>query len=225
MNSQNVNLYAHIHAAKPNYGSGMRLHFTHISAVLTLLDFKKIIDFGCGKGLMADELNRLKIAEVTKYDPAISSYNVIPNSKFDCIINTDVMEHIPESEIPAVLDQFKKLSSSAIIIPHLGKAKLILPNGENAHCTIKTPDEWMDIFRKKYRNVVQLSHSSNIHALFVCSDDSIPTEKLLRLSELITHTRISLSFKYFAETSSFSKRFSRAIRIIRGKRGFKNLNY
>ena len=175
--------------------------------------------------MTADKLNELKIAKVTKYDPAIPTYSTIPKSKFDCVINTDVMEHIPEAEIPGVLDQFRKLAPTAVIVPHLGKARLILPNGENAHCTIKTPSEWKKILSKKYRYVEILSHFSNIHALFVCSDNPLPTERLSQLAQLMTFSRMQYSMKHFAETAPFKKRFNRALRMIRGVAGFKSQKY
>lgn len=220
-----IDLYTQVHHNNPNFGKELHRHFTHIASILILLDVKKAIDFGCGKGVMADKLNELGIAGVTKYDPAIPSYNTIPKAKFDCVLNTDVMEHIPEADIPAVLDQFKKLAPTAVIIPHLGKAHLILPNGENAHCTIKTPGEWKKILRKKYRHVELLSHFSDIHALFVCSDNPLPTERLSQLAQLVTFSRIQYSMKHFAETTPLKKRISRAIKLIKGAAGFKRQKY
>jgi len=165
-----IELYTQVHKSNSQFGGGFHNHFTHVASILILLDIKKLIDFGCGKGVMADRLSELGVAKITKYDPAIPAYNIIPKSTFDCVLNTDVMEHIPESEIPAVLDQFKKLAPTAVIIPHLGKAHLILPNGENAHCTIKTPDEWKKIFKKKYKHVELLVTSRVcMHSLFVAT--------------------------------------------------------
>ena len=45
----------------------------------------------------------MNIAKITKYDPAIPSYNTIPKAKFDCLLNTDVMEHIPPDKVDDVL--------------------------------------------------------------------------------------------------------------------------
>jgi len=220
-----IELYTQVHSNNPGFGKELHTHFTHIASILMLLDVKKALDFGCGKGVMADRLSELGIAKVTKYDPAIPAYNTIPKSKFDCVLNTDVMEHIPESEIPGVLDQFKKLAPTAVIIPHLGKAHLILPNGENAHCTIKTPDEWKKIFEKKYKYVELLSHFSNIHALFVCSDHPLPGERLSQLAQLMTFARVQYSMKNFAETSPLKKRIRQAWKLVKGAAGFKRQKY
>lgn len=220
-----IDLYTQVHHSQSNFGSGLHIHFTHIASILILLDIKKAIDFGCGKGVTADKLSEMNIAKITKYDPAIPSYNTIPKAKFDCLLNTDVMEHIPEAEIPGMLDQFKKLAPTAVIIPHLGKAHLMLPNGENAHCTIKSPDEWNEIFLKKYQYVARLSHFSDMHAIFVCSDNLLPTARLSQLAQVLTFSRIQYSMKHFAETAPFKKRLNRALRMIRGVAGFRRQKY
>jgi len=220
-----IELYTQVHKSNSQFGGGFHNHFTHVASILILLDIKKLIDFGCGKGVMADRLSELGVAKITKYDPAIPAYNIIPKSTFDCVLNTDVMEHIPESEIPAVLDQFKKLAPTAVIIPHLGKAHLILPNGENAHCTIKTPDEWKKIFKKKYKHVELLSHFSSMHALFVCSDNPLPADRLSQLAQLMTFARVQYSMKNFAETTPLKRRIRQAWRLVRGATAFKRRKY
>jgi 2-polyprenyl-3-methyl-5-hydroxy-6-metoxy-1,4-benzoquinol methylase len=62
-----------------------------------------VLDYGCGKGVLADQLNKLKHISCEKYDPAIPDYDVRPKKVFDCLINTDVLEHIPEDELDGTL--------------------------------------------------------------------------------------------------------------------------
>jgi hypothetical protein len=153
-------------------------HFYYVGSILLALRLRTALDFGCGKGRMADALSQSNVVQCVKYDPAMPEFEKAPSGRFDTIINTDVLEHIPEEELSGILARFKDYSSQAIIIPHLGKASAVLPDGQNAHCTIKTPKEWRDVFQDFYRHVKRLPHDSRNHALFFCSDTSFDTRLL-----------------------------------------------
>lgn len=110
-----------------------------------------LLDYGCGKGkhyLAVLEngfkfLEYLNISDVTKYDPCYPEFNTEPErEKYDCVICTDVLEHIPEEDISWVIDRLMNYTSKvAIIAVGFGPAKKHLPNGENAHICDK-PEEW-----------------------------------------------------------------------------------
>lgn len=137
---------------------------------------------------MADSLNSDRIIACKKYDPAIKEISDKPNERFDLIINTDVLEHVPEEHLPSILSDFKQFSNRAIVIPHLGKAAAVLPNGENAHCTIKTVPEWIEILQNSFKFVEHFSHDSPAHALFFCSDidfSNATLEKALSLQSQV----------------------------------------
>ena len=87
------------------------------------------------------------------YDPAIKEFSVIPQNHYDMIINTDVLEHIPKSDIGDVVNHIKSLSNNIFFCLHHGKAWTILPNGENAHITIE-PKEWYHNLMKKYFDII-----------------------------------------------------------------------
>ena len=59
------------------------------------------------------------------------------------MISTDVLEHIPEKVIPKTLNQiFERADKFVYLAICTRLAHAILPNGENAHCTVKEPDWW-----------------------------------------------------------------------------------
>lgn len=125
-----------------------------ISLFIDYLKPKNILDYGCGNGVLL-KLLRHKYPEINidGYDPAIKEFSVIPQNHYDMIINTDVLEHIPKSDIGDVVNHIKSLSNNVFFCLHHGKAWTILPNGENAHTTIE-PKEWYHNLMKKYFDII-----------------------------------------------------------------------
>lgn len=115
---------------------------------------KNILDFGCGKGVLVKKLQSLyPNIEVNGWDPHMDS--ALPTNA-DMIISTDVMEHV---ETNHVVDTLKELGQrSGICQYHLiacFSAVAVLPDGRNAHLTVRTPDWWQEQFAvtgmEKYR--------------------------------------------------------------------------
>lgn len=179
----NIDAYRQMHSSQPGYGAGLR-HYEYIALIIKSYGFKSALDYGCGKGRMADSLNSSGLVVCSKYDPAIESICTKPEDKFDFVINTDVLEHVPKDLLDEVIGDFKVYSNTAVVIPHLGKAAAVLPNGENAHCTILTPDEWSDILKRHYKFVQLHQHDSPHHALFVCSDNDLTNPQLAGAIEM-----------------------------------------
>lgn len=222
---KNISLYKEHHVSHARYGNSFKIHFGYIAALLNFLESESAIDYGCGKNRLAEKLLEYGIRNVERYDPAIPGIDRLPTGRYDCLINTDVLEHIPEDELPEILQQFKSLSDTAIIIPHLEKASAILPNGENAHCTLKSPDEWGSFLLNYYRNVIQLPHHSSSHAMFICSDRDLKAERMRNIAQLISFMRITYSVKNFGLTERWSKRMRMALKLLRGKKAFEKLRY
>lgn len=125
-----------------------------ISLFIDYLKPKNVLDYGCGNGVLLKLLkHKYTKINIDVYDPAIKEFSVIPQNHYDMIINTDVLEHIPKSDICDVLNHIKSLSNNVFFCLHHGKARTILPNGENAHITIK-PKEWYHNLMKKYFDII-----------------------------------------------------------------------
>ena len=115
---------------------------------------KSILDFGCGKGNLVGVLKESYPGiEVYGYDPANPDYNEgIPC--VDMIISTDVLEHI---EPEFIEDTIEMLSLKGKFHYHLiscAPAKLILPDGRNAHLIQEDPDWWRPRFEKYGYNIL-----------------------------------------------------------------------
>jgi len=145
-----IELYKEIHETQNVYnGSALILHAQSIKDVIAMFNVKTILDYGCGKGKQYSEENLHKEyfrnIQPALYDPAVEQFSEMPKGKFDLVICTDVLEHIPEEEIDAFL---KGLYSKANTAVYLGicniPADTFLSDGRNAHVTLKSFDWWVN---------------------------------------------------------------------------------
>lgn len=127
-----------------------------IKAMIERLGAATIFDYGCGKGQqyqpMQVKLDGVGewpsiqafwgVREIRCYDPGYEPFSTLPDGKFDGVICTDVLEHCPEEDIPWILDElFRHANRFVFANVACYPAKKHLPNGENAHCTVR-PKEW-----------------------------------------------------------------------------------
>ena len=129
-----------------------------------------LLDYGCGHGLQYSEHKlhdywKIKEENLCKYDPAISKFSNLPSKKFDAVINTDVMEHIPIKHVDKTIeDIFEHATKLVYFRIATGPAKALLPNGENAHCTLLTHEKWLKKIlphRSDQKVVVETTASKN----------------------------------------------------------------
>lgn len=118
---------------------------------------KSILDYGAGKGLGYRQRNlqltkNLRIDsiqdywgvdEIRCYDPGYEPYSQLPDTQYDGVICTDVLEHITEPDVPWVIDEMfsyarKFVYANVACFP----AVKLLPNGQNVHCTLHPPEWW-----------------------------------------------------------------------------------
>lgn len=109
-----------------------------------------VLDYGCGgsdwrasgfdeeSGLSAIEY--FKLQSLYRYEPA---RGLDERQEVDCVISFDVLEHIFISDIPSVLrDMFSYATKYIILNVACYPAQAKLPNGENAHITVRDPLWW-----------------------------------------------------------------------------------
>lgn len=159
---KNRELYAELHESNPTYGAFSSLLMEFILPIAEDLNPRQILDYGCGKSTLVDELSEALDCEPIRYDPCMEQYNISPDSPVDLVLNTDVLEHVPEVELDSVLADIKKTSSNVIFHIPTTYAAAILPDGSNAHCTVKPSPWWLDkltehfpyveIFRSRTKN-------------------------------------------------------------------------
>jgi SAM-dependent methyltransferase len=132
--------YRQLHAEKADYGASSPKYIDETSLFIGWLKPKSVLDYGCGKGGLLKALAlRFPDIQFAGYDPAIPGADTLPRQKFDMAICTDVLEHIPEDALPRVVQEIASLSENCFFGLHHALARQILPNGQNAHCTIRPP--------------------------------------------------------------------------------------
>jgi hypothetical protein len=83
--------------------------------------------------------------EINTYEPALG--DVLPDRKFDCVVNADVLEHIYAGDIPWVVNEMFSLANHFVfcnIACYPAQARL--PTGEDAHIMVRSPDYWRGMF-------------------------------------------------------------------------------
>ena len=159
-------LYAKLHTKKSNYGSRSVIPY-NIRQIFRQWNVQRILDFGCGKGHM-----QCRELSIIQYDPAL--HVNIPDGPFDALYSLDVLEHIPEYELPIICEWFKIFSKRLVLGISTRKARQILANGENAHCTVQKPDWWMVLLTKylpKY--TINIVNTRSDYVTITCSHEDV----------------------------------------------------
>lgn len=137
-------------------GLSLLQHRDQLKKLMRQYSVKRVLDYGCGAGdayRNQHKIHRdwgLRWFDVTLYDPAFSAHDEKPHGKFDAVLCSDVLEHIPEDAV----DEFVKtlyshvkpggfLWASVCCRP----AKKTFPGTDtNLHVTIQPMQWWLDTF-------------------------------------------------------------------------------
>lgn len=142
-------------------GISLLPHLGRIKALINETGARTILDYGCGKGQQYEPqrialpgggecdsvVDFWDVDEVRCYDPCYEPYSRLPQEQFDGVVCTDVLEHCPEEDLQWIVGE---MFSFATRFLYAGiacyPAKSRLPNGENAHCTVRPPEWWQELF-------------------------------------------------------------------------------
>lgn len=140
--------YRHLHSAGDYGGSGYKLLPFLLPQVLALKP-ASIVDYGCGKSELAALLAvKAGIGRVAMYDPALPARATKPEGTFDLLVNVDVLEHIPDEEIDAVVAEMASMTRDALIVVDTRPAKFRLSDGTNAHVSLHDEAWWLDRLKR-----------------------------------------------------------------------------
>lgn len=155
---KNKNLYKELHTKDNHYGTTGGDYYDVICMVIDYLKPKTVLDYGCGKGILIKKLGeKYTNIKFYGYDPAIEGINKLELEKVDLIINTDVLEHIPEEEINNTIKEISKISQNVFFGLHHALAYTTLANNENAHCTVKPVFWYYNLLMPYFKNLTILS--------------------------------------------------------------------
>jgi hypothetical protein len=158
----------------PFPGNSLTPHLDNIKKLIKSTKSKTALDYGCGNALhyIKDKIHlSWGLDKMGLYDPAILKWDCLPGDNFDCVICTDVLEHVPEREINKTLEEIFTLSNKCVYLNiAMYPARQILPNGENAHCTLK-PKQWW-----RYRIAETIKENIKVHVVYSYTHGNKNTE-------------------------------------------------
>lgn len=153
-----------LNIAAQNMFPGISLfpQLVRVKRLIARTQSQSVLDYGSGKGLQyqttpvrvdgeAGEWESVgdywDIDYVACYDPCYPPYAELPGTRFDGVISTDVLEHCPEEDLTWIVEELFGLADKFVFASIAGyPARKQLPNGENAHCTVRPLQWWEQLF-------------------------------------------------------------------------------
>lgn len=147
--------YRRLHENEKHFrGSSMIKHVETIAELVEAHKASTLLDYGCGKG---QQYTHMRVHErfgilSRLYDVGVRELSNRPDTTFDGVICTDVMEHIEEADISGILKDvggFAKPGGFVFFSIDCAPAKnnrkdkgKMLSDGRNVHLTVKPPEWW-----------------------------------------------------------------------------------
>ena len=132
------------------YGTAEPIKFKeHIKTIINHFNCKNALDYGSGgSDLNIEEIEEgltfrdyVGLEKIYQFEPA---RNIKSKGKFDLVLSFDVLEHIFIADLPWVInDIFSKANKCVLINVACYESAALLPNGENAHITLRHPLWWL----------------------------------------------------------------------------------
>jgi len=151
--------YRQLHEAGHFPGLSIRPFVPEIAQLVVETRAKSLLDCGCGKGhqYIIERFHEAWGPRPTLYDPGVSEHDTKPAGRFDGVITTDMLEHIPEDELDAVvadLVRYARLWCFASVCCRPAKRRF--PDGSNVHVTIRPFAWWQDRLGRAFEGRARL---------------------------------------------------------------------
>lgn len=129
----------------PSYGTSGHKWAERVAALCRDLETTDVLDYGCGKGTLAQSLP----FQVKEYDPCVEGK--ASRAPADVVVCTDVLEHVEPDHLQAVLDDIRRLTKKAgFFAVATGPAKKTLADGRNAHLIQEKSAWWLPKFLERF---------------------------------------------------------------------------
>lgn len=106
-----------------------------------------LLDYGSGKGHQYSVHRQHEtwgFPEPVCYDIGVEAFRQKPKGPFDGVLCLDMLEHVPEAFVDHELDEIFRLARKFVyLVIFTAPARKSLPDGRNAHLTVK-PEAWWD---------------------------------------------------------------------------------
>ena len=144
-----IQQYRELHRQGKFLGLSVLKFSDEIGSLIKQHGIETVLDYGSGQGqqyMPPNSLEKKWGVDVTMYDPAVPGLDTLPDKKFDMVICSDVLEHVPIDDV-GVLAQtlFSHATRFVFATVCCREAKKKLPDGRNAHITIRPFEWWQDL--------------------------------------------------------------------------------
>jgi tetratricopeptide (TPR) repeat protein len=134
-----------------------------IRALIEKTGASTLLDYGCGKGKqyewrdfelpgvgrVSSAQDYLGVERIRCYDPGYAPHSALPEGRFDGVIATDVLEHCPEEDLEWIIAEMFSFARRFVFANVASyPARKVLPNGQNAHITQRSPKFWREMFQR-----------------------------------------------------------------------------
>lgn len=159
--TRNLAQYQALHASK-RYGTSAIRREELIVPTLRTSNARFFLDYGCGRCDTIPRVARLMGAKGFLFDPAIPEIATIPQEFLDSpyesrlVLCSHVLEHLDREEVDKVLQHIKSLAPKAVFLIPTTKARQVLPNGENAHSTVRSKEWWLKVIASYFPDTSNL---------------------------------------------------------------------
>lgn len=111
----------------------------------------RILDYGCGKGLLVQYLHKRGYGQAVGYDPYASEFSGedVLQRQYDCVVSQDVIEHVPDPR--ALLSTFAQLVVSDGLIA--------VGTPDASAIDLAEPEDYVHVLHQPYHRHI-LSHQA-----------------------------------------------------------------
>ena len=148
-------LNAELHNRNHKYGGKGHDWADRVSRYLEEAQALTYLDYGCGKGTLADEIaKRFTALQVYRYDPVTAPAEPAPADFVTCC---DVLEHIEPALLDNVLEDLaSKVKVRGLLVISQRLANKRLADGRNAHLIVEKTPWWMKRLSKHFGEVIEV---------------------------------------------------------------------
>lgn len=173
INRQHLSDYEEFHS-KEIYGTGGKC-FPSVLPHIRALSPDSIIDYGAGRSKIAYWIaKKTGMNRVACFDPAVPEISEIPSETFGVVVSFDVLEHIPEEEMDAVLSEMATVGKHALLVIDIAPAKAILSDGRNAHVSLHDEDWWQKRLAQYFPTIRPITIDRPHRVAFKTWDQELP---------------------------------------------------
>ncbi len=153
-------------------------------------DVKSVLDFGSGLGTLGEYVAVQQKAgllrddiEWTNYDPGILGIDRLPTRTFDCVLSTDLLEHIEPDRLNVTLD-WMRAHAARSQFHHIdcNDNKQLLPDGRSVHLIVQPPQWWRDQLGSagwkimRFNEIMDVKRGRERFSCLITLDRTIPME-------------------------------------------------